>query len=54
MAIPEFLVCVNCESPCYVFELDNDEVSEAVCEACGCEEVDQFLSPDDFDAMAGG
>ena len=54
MAIPEFLVCVNCESPCYAFEWDDDEVSEAVCEVCGSEEVDQFLSPDDFDALVGG
>jgi len=53
MAAPEFLICLNCESPCYVFEWEKDEAREAVCEVCGNEEVDQFLTPEDFDTLIG-
>ncbi len=53
MARPEYLICLNCESPTYIFEWKADEVLEAYCETCTSEEVDQFLTPDDFDAMIG-
>ena len=53
MAIPEYMICLNCESPCYVFEWGEDEVSEAVCEVCGNEDLDQFLTPEDFDTLIG-
>jgi len=53
MAAPEFLICLNCESPCYLFEWEEDGATEAVCEVCGSEEVDQFLTPEDFDTLIG-
>ena len=54
MAAPEYLICLNCESPTYVFEWQEDELKEAVCETCGSEEVDQFLTEEDFEALIGG
>lgn len=54
MARPEYLICLNCESPTYVFEWEEDAVVEAFCELCGNEEVDQFLSDEEFDALIGG
>lgn len=51
MARPEYLICLNCEAPTYVFEWEDDEVAEAICELCGSEEVDQFLTQEDFDAL---
>jgi len=51
MARPEYLICLNCEAPSYVFEWKDDEVTEAICELCGSEEVDQFLTQEDFDAL---
>jgi len=53
MAAPEFLVCVECETPCYVFEWEDGRLVEAVCTVCGNEEVDQFATADEFDALAG-
>ena len=53
MAIPEYMICLNCESPCYVFEWKDDEVTEIVCEVCGNEELDQFLTPEEFDTLIG-
>ncbi len=54
MASPEYLICLNCESPTYDFEWKDDEIVEALCETCGNDEADQFLSEDDFEALIGG
>ncbi len=54
MPAPEYLICLNCESPCYVFEWREDELQEAICEVCGNDESDQFLTQEDFDALIGG
>ena len=51
MARPDYLICLNCEAACYVFEWENDEVAEAYCELCTSEETDQFLTQEDFDAL---
>lgn len=53
MPMPEYLMCLNCETPCYVFEWEDDELKEAVCEACGNDEAEQFATPEDFEAMWG-
>jgi hypothetical protein len=54
LAIPEYLICLNCESPTYVFEWKNDEVVEAYCEVCTSEETDQFLTQEEFDTLVEG
>lgn len=54
MAAPEFLICVECETPCYVFEWKGGEVTEILCETCGSDDPEQFLAPDDYDQMTGG
>jgi hypothetical protein len=51
VAIPDYLICLNCEAPSYIFEWKDDEVVEAYCELCTSEEVDQFLTQEDFDAL---
>ncbi len=54
MATPDYLICLNCESPCYEFEWGDDGVQEAFCAVCGNDEPDQFVTEDDFDALTGG
>ena len=54
MASPDYLICLNCESPCYTFEWGDDGVEEALCTVCGNDEPDQFVTEDDFDAMSAG
>jgi len=51
MAAPDYLICLNCESPCYVFEWSDDGCKEALCEVCGNDEPDQFVTEEDFDAI---
>ncbi len=53
MAEPDFLVCLNCENPCYTFEWKEGKLAEILCPVCGNDDVDEFLSQDDLDALAG-
>ena len=53
MSRPEFLICVECESPCYVFEWEGGEATEVLCEVCGNEDPEQFLTPDEYDGLMG-
>jgi uncharacterized Zn finger protein (UPF0148 family) len=51
MDSPDFLICLNCETPTYLFEWKSGKVIEAFCEACGNEETDEFLTEDDMEAL---
>jgi len=53
MAAPDFIICLNCETPCYVFEFGDDGIEEALCLTCGNDEPDQFVTEDEFDALTG-
>ena len=48
---PEFLICLECETPCYTFEFSVGELSEATCMACGNDDLDHFLTEEDFEAI---
>ncbi len=51
---PDFLICLNCETPCYVFEYKDDKLKEAFCTACGADETDNFMTQEEFEALASG
>lgn len=53
MDTPEYLICVECETPCYDFEFESGEVVSALCAACGNEEPDQFLTESQFEELIG-
>lgn len=50
MPIPDYLICANCETPCYVFEWEDGEVREAICPVCGNDETEQFVTEEDIEA----
>jgi translation initiation factor 2 beta subunit (eIF-2beta)/eIF-5 len=54
MAAPEYVVCLECETPCYFFEWKDGEVVEVICEVCGEDDPDLFAAPDDWDALESG
>ncbi len=43
MSAPDFVVCLECESPIYTFEWDGGRVKEAVCPTCGNDQKDPVL-----------
>ncbi len=51
MEEPEYLICIDCETPCYIFEFKGGEITSALCEACGADDPDGFATEEGFDAM---
>ena len=52
MANPEFLICLNCETPCYTFDWKDGRILEPFCAVCANDDADQFALEEDFEAMA--
>jgi hypothetical protein len=51
---PEFLICLDCETPCYDFEWEDGKVGEVICHVCGNDEADEFITEEEFEALSGG
>jgi translation initiation factor 2 beta subunit (eIF-2beta)/eIF-5 len=52
MACPDYLVCLECESPVYVFEWQDGQVVEVQCPVCGNEDPSSFATEEELDAMS--
>jgi hypothetical protein len=52
MASPEYLVCLECETPCYVFEWEDGKITEVLCQTCGNDDPELFTLPEDVDEMS--
>ncbi|MCG6963628.1 MAG: hypothetical protein LJE95_10215 [Acidobacteria bacterium] len=50
--IPDYLICLECESPVYVFEWKEDRVVEAICTVCGNEDVAQFATEQEYEELS--
>ena len=50
--MPDFLICLECESPVYVFEWQEDRLVEAICLACGNEDPSQFATESELEDMS--
>jgi len=38
----DYLICKQCNNPCYVFEMEKGAVHEAQCLVCGNEDIQHF------------
>ena len=52
MPAPDYLICLECETPTYVFEWSEEKVSEALCARCGNEDPVLFLTEEEFEALS--
>ncbi len=43
----DFLICRNCHTPCYVFEMEMGRIQDAQCLVCGNDAPGQFMIGDD-------
>jgi hypothetical protein len=43
----DYLICSQCSTPCYVFEMDGSRVVEAQCLVCGNDAISQFTLGED-------
>jgi len=48
---PEYLICINCETPCYNFEWKETEATEVLCLVCGADDPEGFTTEEEFEAM---
>jgi hypothetical protein len=53
MAEPDYLVCLECETPCYNFEWSDKHArpTEVFCQACGNDKLELFNTEDEFDDL---
>ena len=52
MAQPEYLICLECETPVYVFEWQAGRVLEATCPVCGNDDPASFASEEELEEMS--
>jgi len=52
MATPDYLICLECETPSYVFEWKDGKVTEALCQICGNEDEASFATEEEYEALA--
>lgn len=51
MSTPDYLICLECESPCYVFEWRDEKPVEAMCTMCGNDDPLTFVTQSDYDDL---
>jgi len=49
---PEYLICLQCETPTYQFEYNNDKLISAVCNTCGADDPSDFVTAAAFEEDA--
>lgn len=50
--MPDFVICLECESPVYIFEWNGSRVTEAICPACGNDQPTMFSTEDEYEEMS--
>jgi hypothetical protein len=46
----EYLLCLECESPCYVFQMEKGRLREAYCGVCGNDDILRFrMTEEEFE-----
>ena len=53
MSQPEYIICLQCETPTYQFEWDKDRVQVALCSACGNDEPADFMTESELEEQSG-
>lgn len=49
---PDYLICLECESPIYVFEWKDGTVKEAICDVCGNDDPQQFATEEEYEDLS--
>jgi hypothetical protein len=49
---PEYLICLQCETPTYQFEMTNGKVTASVCTTCGNDDVSEFMTEAELEELA--
>ena len=50
---PEYLICLQCETPTYQFEFTQGKLSSVVCQTCGNDDISDFVTEAEYDEVTG-
>jgi hypothetical protein len=53
MSEPEYLICLNCETPTYQFEYVNGKLAQVVCNTCGADDISDFVTEAEYEEQTG-
>jgi translation initiation factor 2 beta subunit (eIF-2beta)/eIF-5 len=51
MSEPEFLICLQCETPTYQFEWEDGKVTVVMCTACGTDDPSDFVTEGELEEL---
>ena len=54
MSEPEYLICLQCETPTYQFEYIADKLATVICNTCGADEPSDFMTEAELEELTGG
>ncbi|HVR38384.1 MAG TPA: hypothetical protein VMU84_04760 [Thermoanaerobaculia bacterium] len=49
---PDYLICLQCETPTYQFEYRDGKLRSAICNTCGADDPSDFMTEAEFDQEA--
>ena len=50
---PEYLICLQCETPTYQFEYTNGKLATVVCNTCGNDDPTDFMTEAEIEEQTG-
>ncbi len=50
---PEYLICLQCETPTYQFEFVNGKLATIMCNTCGNDDPSDFMTETEWDEQSG-
>jgi hypothetical protein len=53
MSEPEYLICLQCETPTYQFEWNEGKVVQAICNTCGNDDATDFMTEEELEEQSG-
>ena len=51
---PEYLICLQCETPTYQFEFLDGKIITCVCNTCGNDDPTDFMTEAEIEEQTGG
>ena len=51
---PDYLVCLECDTPTYQFEYANGKLTSVVCNTCGNDDLSEFMTEAEYDELSEG
>ncbi len=53
MSDPEYLICLQCETPTYQFEYLDGKLITVVCNTCGADDLSDFMTESELEEQTG-